>query len=90
MSTSGLNPIAHQLVAPSDQDWIVRFKMADGTVIAKRVSPSTVTPEFAVSRAYSALGRRGRDVVDCDAFRYAATRTLVVPTGAGGASDPNR
>lgn len=79
------NPLlATQLVAPSMEDWVVRFKMRDGTTLARRVTPGTVTAETAISRALASLGARRHMVVDHDCMRYADTRKLVIPAGQGG------
>lgn len=73
--------IATGIVGPNDEDWIVRVRMADGSVVVKRVSPPTVSMETAISRVRLALGRRAQ-VVDVDAMRYSATRKLVLPASA--------
>lgn len=73
--------VAAGLVAPHDQDWIVRLRMASGTVVARRVSPSTLSMEAAIQRARHSLGSARAQVVDADAVRYADTRRLVMPAG---------
>lgn len=82
---SQFNPLlAVQLAVPSDQDWLVRFSMRDGTTLARRVSPGTMAAETAIVRALASLGARRHMVVDHDCMRYADTRKLVIPAGQGG------
>lgn len=77
---NGLNGImAASIVAPSDDDWCVRFRFKDGSTAVRRVSPGRIAVEIAIRRATMSLKGRASEVVDCDVFRYAETKRLVIP-----------
>lgn len=73
--------LAAGLVAPCDDDWIVRLRLNSGAVVVRRVSPPSLPLEKALERARLSLGSARAQVVDIDAMRYSDTRKLVVPAG---------
>lgn len=77
--TKRLNEFAARtIVAPSDEDWIVRFTLGAAEVVAMRVSPSSITAEKAVQRARIALGSRAAQISSVDVVRFVDTRRVII------------
>jgi hypothetical protein len=61
--------IASTIVHPQRGDWIFRIKLADGRVLARRVSPPTLTREQAQQRVLLSFGRDAAQVADIECWR---------------------
>lgn len=60
---------AAAIVMPQHGDWMFKVKLADGRVLARRVSPPTLTREQAERRMLLSFGADAKQVVDIDGWR---------------------
>lgn len=68
---------ASAIIAPSVGDWLFRIKFVDGRVVARRVSPPSLSKEDAQKRVLASLGRDRIHVADIDCWRDGERRQVI-------------
>jgi hypothetical protein len=78
---SRLEPvIASNIVAMTDDDWIVSMQLESGQVVHRRVSPGTMSEPDAIKRAATTISRAR--IVEIRTKRFRESRKIVVPGGS--------